>query len=237
MERTLLVIAPHPDDAELGCGGTLALAASQGWRVVILDLTRGEMASNASPEEREAEARQAARLLGVAERHCAGLPDGQLEAASSLRQVVAAVRSHRPQILMGPYHRDRHPDHQVAGQLLPRAAHLAGLPRYRVPGEPWRPRVILQYFINEHTHPQVLVDVSGVHHLKRKALATYRSQFCPRGRRVTVLNRPAYLQYILARDRYFGALRGVEAAEGFMMAGGWWVDDLDVFLGRGGRPD
>src|SRR5262249_51776757 len=122
----------HPDDAEIVAGGTLAREAARGRRVAVVDLTRGESGSRGTPETRAAEAAEAARTLGAAQREALGLPDGRLADDAEQRDaVVAAIRRLRPRIVILPHWEQRHPDHTAAGRLVYAASFLAGLRNYR----------------------------------------------------------------------------------------------------------
>jgi N-acetylglucosamine malate deacetylase 1 len=127
----LLAIAPHPDDAELLCGGALARSAALGRRVGILDLTRGETGTRGTAEIRAAEAARAASVLGVAVRENAGLADAGLHNTDATRgRLVAAIRRLRPRAVILPFPRGRHPDHRVSAELGRDACFLAGLANY-----------------------------------------------------------------------------------------------------------
>jgi bacillithiol biosynthesis deacetylase BshB1 len=222
MDQSLDVLAfgPHPDDIELGAGATLAKHAAQGMRVGLCDLTRGEMGSNGSPEERVAEAEAAGRVLGVIWRRNLGLPDRRIGTDEShVRLAAEFIRACRPAAIVVPYWEDRHPDHTAASRLLREAVFSAGLRRYEAEGEPWRPDWTCFYFINDAAPASFLVDVSDYYETKRKALACHRSQFSPAGDASvrTRLTSPRFMQLIESRDAQFGALAGVQFAEGFVV--------------------
>jgi len=234
----ILVFAPHPDDAEIGAGGTMARQARLGYRVVVCDLTRGEMASNGTTEERESEAAEAARLLGLAARENLGLPDRGLDPTpEKVRAVAEAVRRWRPSVVLAPVAEDRHPDHASAGRLIREGIFNAGLARFDCAGEPHRVGAVARYFVNHAGEPDFVVDISNVWELKRAALQAYSSQFRPEGRRSTPLNQ-GYLEWVELRDRWCGSLAGVERGEGFRWDRRPLVDDLPRRLAgprRGGR--
>ena len=166
----LLAVGPHPDDIEIGMGATVAKHASLGFRVGLCDLTRGELGSNGTPEERVAEAEAAAALLGAVWRVNLGLPDGALtDIAPHVRAIVDLVRRARPAAIAVPFADDRHPDHRRAADLLASAVFKAGLRRYAAPGDPWRAQWVCAYFINDSAPPSFVVDVSDVYDLKRRA--------------------------------------------------------------------
>jgi len=213
----LLVFGPHPDDLEIGLGGAIAKHTALGHAVGLCDLTRGELGTNGTPDERLKEAEAARDVLGARFRENLGLPDGDIGGdPSHLRAIVEMIRRARPKTIAVPYRRDRHPDHEAASRLLTRAAFLAGLARYTADGEKWRADWLLYYFINDSARPSFVVDVSAHYAAKRAALACHRSQFAPpeTGAASTRLNTPRFQQLIESRDAQFGALAGVEFAEG-----------------------
>ena len=176
----LLAIGPHPDDAELLCGGTLIGAADSGYRTGILDLTAGELGSKGTPEIRHQESQAAARVLGLTERRQLGLPDGRLvNDEDSRRRLVEQLRELRPRTIILPYLEGRHPDHRVAAQLGYDACFLAGLKNYPADGEPHRPGKIL-YAVAYREHapkPTFVVDTSDSFERKLEAVRCYGSQF------------------------------------------------------------
>lgn len=221
----LLVFGPHPDDLEIGLGGAIAKHVALGYTVGLCDLTRGELGTNGTPQERVAEAEAARAVLGARWRENLGLPDGGIDAdAAHVREVVALLRRAKPKAIAAPYGGDRHPDHVAAHRLLTRAAFLSGLTRYAAPGDRWRADWVLCYFINDSTRPSFVVDVSEHYEAKRASLACHRSQFQPAaaGAAATRLTSPRFRQLIESRDAQFGALIGVEFAEGVV------VDELVV---------
>jgi bacillithiol biosynthesis deacetylase BshB1 len=216
----LLVFGPHPDDIEIGLGGTVARHAALGCSVGLCDLTRGELGTNGTPEERLAEAEAARRVMGAAWRENLGWPDGAIgDHAEHLREAVALVRRARPRTIAIPWGEDRHPDHNAASRLLAVAAFRSGLTRYPSPGHAWRPDWIVFYFINDSTRPSFVIDVSEQYDIKRQALECHRSQFQPGapGALPTRLTSPHFRQLIESRDAQFGALAGCSFAEGVIV--------------------
>ncbi len=176
----VLAIAAHPDDMELLAGGTLRRAADDGYRTAILDLTGGETGTWGDAELRAREAEDAARILGLAARAGAGLPDGSLRDTPEARNVVAAkLRELRPRtvILHGPG--GRHPDHHAARDLAYAACFIAGLKNAGVEGEPHRPQKILYCLAYDETHrkPSFVVDITAQMDRKLEAIFAFRSQF------------------------------------------------------------
>ncbi len=176
----LLAIVPHPDDAELLCGGTLIRAADLGHRTGILDLTAGELGSRGTPRRREIESQRATEILGLAARRNLGLPDARIQNDEESRAcLVEAIRELRPRTVILPYFEGRHPDHRVASQLAYDACYLAGLKHHPASGEPHRPvKVLYALAYREHTvKPTFVVDISDVFERKLEAIRCYGSQF------------------------------------------------------------
>jgi bacillithiol biosynthesis deacetylase BshB1 len=216
----LLAFGPHPDDIEIGIGGTIARHAAAGISVGLCDLTAGEMGSNGTVEERLAEAESARRVLGARWRENLRLPDRALgREPAHARGIAELVRRVRPRVVAVPYWSDRHPDHEAASHLLTDGVFNAGLRRYQAAGDAWKPAWTCFYFINDSVAPSFVVDVSDYYELKRRALACHASQFRPSdaGAVPTRLTSSRFQQLIESRDAQFGALAGVAFAEGFVV--------------------
>lgn len=215
----LLAFGPHPDDIEIGMGGTIAKHCRLGQAVGLCDLTAGEMGSNGTPPQRIAEGETARDVLGARWRVNLGLPDRRLaQAPEQIAAIVALVRAARPRAIAIPYWEDRHPDHVAASALLTEAIFSAGLRKFDAPGDAWRPEHVWHYFINDHATPSFVVDVSDVYETKRRALACHTSQFAPSGTGAvrTRLTLDTFQRLIESRDTQFGAEVGVAFAEGFV---------------------
>ena len=210
----ILAIAPHPDDAEIGCGGTLLKAVQAGQRTAILELTRGEMGTLGTPEIRRAEALEAAKILGLSFRGNLGLPDGGLQDTLEYRLKLAQViRVLQPQTLLVPHQTDRHPDHVGAAILSASAVHLAGLQKASLEGTPHKVKKILYYQGNAPINANVLVDVSSVIDTWEKAIMAHQSQFS--GVAVSETVSPEIVERRKARLMYWGTFIGVRYAESF----------------------
>jgi bacillithiol biosynthesis deacetylase BshB1 len=220
MPVDLLAFGPHPDDLEIGLGGTIARHVALGLTVGLCDLTAGEMGSNGTVAERLAESEAARAALGAVWRENLGWPDRRIgKDAAHLEQTVAFIRRHRPRAIAVPYWSDRHPDHVAASALLTEGAFNSGLRKYPADGEAWKPEWICYYFINDSAPPSFVVDVSDHYKQKRAALDCHASQFqrSAPGAAATRLNTPLFRQLIESRDAQFGALAGVAWAEGFVV--------------------
>jgi N-acetylglucosamine malate deacetylase 1 len=174
----VLAIGPHPDDVELGCGGTLALAARQGRRVGILHLTRGERGTRGTPEQRLAEAEQAAAALGAVELAFLDCGDGALRHGEPEEEaLIEVLRTWRPELVLGPPRHDRHPDHERGHRLVAAAAFYSGLQaRGSRAMAAHRPAAVYSYMQHHTFEPSFVVDVTTAWEAKLAALAAYRSQ-------------------------------------------------------------
>lgn len=216
----LLVFGPHPDDLEIGLGGTIARHAALGFAVGLCDLTAGEMGSNGTVEERLSEAEAARKVLGAAWRVNLRWPDRAIGGnPEHVRAAAGLVREARPRAVALPHWSDRHPDHVAASQVLAEAIFSSGLRRFAAGGNPWRPERVYYYFINDSVAPSLVVDVSDYYEVKRRALACHVTQFAPPSPDAiaTRLTTPRFQQLIESRDAQFGAVAGVSFAEGVVV--------------------
>jgi len=219
----LLVIASHPDDAELGCGGTIIAHQVVGKQVGVLDLTKGEMGTRGTPDERLKEADQAAQILGLSDRKNAGLPDAFFEDNEFNQKLLASyIRYWQPEIVLANAITDRHPDHGRAAQLIEHAVFLAGLRKITTTWEgqeqeAWRPKATYHFIQSRYIQPHFIMDVSAYWDRKMEAISAYRSQFFdPRSEEPeTYISKPGFMEFIHARGREFGQAIGVAYGEGF----------------------
>jgi bacillithiol biosynthesis deacetylase BshB1 len=210
-----LVIAPHPDDAELGMGGTILRLIRRGWSVGVLDLTSGEPTPMGSVPTRRRETAEANALIGNPWRHNLGLPNRSLEPTLEHRRSRAAVfRRVRPRLIFAPFWEDAHPDHTAATRLVEDARFWSKLSKSDIPGEPFHPSRILYYFsvhLKIVERPSFVVDISDQQEAKLAALRCYRSQLVdnqPPGR-------PGVIDGVADRSRFWGHVAGVRHAEPF----------------------
>lgn len=201
-----LVVAPHPDDAELGMGGTIARMIDVGWRVGVLDLTSGEPTPHGSESIRREETAIATDVLQLTWRGNAGLPNRKLEPTLAARELIASYfRVLRPRWVFAPYWQDAHPDHLAATELIEAARFWSKLSKTDMPGEPFHPERIYYYFcihLRMAIQPSWIVDISPQWDRKLESIRAYQSQF--------VLGRPTESPTILDRLRddaaYWGRL-------------------------------
>lgn len=211
-----LVIAPHPDDAELGAGGAILLLKAEGARVGVLDLTDGEPTPFGSVETRRRETAAATAVLGLDWRDNLGLANRSLVADLEARaQLAGVLRLTRPRFLLAPYWEDAHPDHVAASALVDAARFWAKLTKTDLPGEPHYPERTFYYFsvhLRLHSKPSFVLDVSAQLERKMEAIACYRSQFIE-GRPTTP---PTLLDDLRDRARYWGWAIGTRYGEPFV---------------------
>lgn len=218
-----LCLAPHPDDAEIGAGGTLIRLGRAGRAVGVLELSRGERGTQGTPEEREAECVAAAQIMGLAWRGQLGLPDGGLaDTPQGAAALAAVLRAVRPRVLVVPHQLDRHPDHFGTYHLSKRALHLAALRKADVAGEPHRVSQVLLYQGNADIRANLLVDVGTVIADWEAAIRAHASQFT--GEYISETVTPEIVERRRGRLTYWGTLARVRYAEAFETEGPLLVD-------------
>ena len=223
----ILVVGPHPDDQELGMGGTIAKLVEQGHDVLLLDMTDGEPTPHGDPETRAREAEDAARILG-ARRGNLGLPNRFIEHSIEARHAVAGViREERIDIIFTPYFLDAHPDHVATTRIVEDARFDAKLTKIDLPGEPCHPQRLIYYFC---THlkivpqPSFVFDTTGHQARRREAILAYESQF------TTNQKNRAVIEWLDAQARFLGSRIGVETAEPFSVVEPLGVTGFDGLI-------
>ncbi|NOR27923.1 MAG: bacillithiol biosynthesis deacetylase BshB1 [Lutibacter sp.] len=223
MKLDILAIGAHPDDVELGCGATIAKEISLGKKVGILDLTRGELGTRGSAKIRDAEAKSAAEILGVAVRENLAFADGFfLNDKEHQLEIIKMIRKYKPTIVLCNAVDDRHIDHPKGSNLTSDACFLSGLAKVmtNINGEiqeAWRPKQVYHYIQWKNLEPDFVVDVTGFVNVKVKAVQAYGSQFYnPNSKEPSSpISSKNFLESITYRAQDLGRLIGVEYAEGF----------------------
>jgi bacillithiol biosynthesis deacetylase BshB1 len=213
-----LLFGAHPDDVEWGAGGISLVLREKKQTFAITDLTRGELGSRGTPEERAREAQSAAEFLGASVRDNLDMSDGFLVDSPEARLKVASViRRCRPKVVLAPYWRDRHPDHAAAGRLIRNSALYCTLRKTNDPNPPHRPALFLYYLLHHFRRPALVVDISALYARKLEALRFHGSQFSRTASQYGVipLGLDDYLFGLESRDRFFGSLIGVKYGEAF----------------------
>jgi len=224
----VMAFGAHPDDIELGCGGTLIKLGDLGFSTVLVDVTHGEMSTRGTPEIRQAEAETAARMIGAVARENLGLADGHIEAGpEAKRRVAEVVRRYRPQMVLVPYYEDRHPDHYRASELIYEGVFWAGLARVDTGQESYRPSRVLYYMGWYEFQPTFVVDITEQFERKMQAIYAYATQFKPDdpSYQQTRLTSPGYNWMLVHRMAHYGSLIQAKYGEGFLIRGTMQVDN------------
>jgi len=208
----ILVAGPHPDDQELGMGGTIARLAQQGHNVLLLDMTNGEPTPHGSVKQREIEWTAAAKILGV-QRHLLGLPNRQVQHTLEARHAVAAViRQHQASVVFLPYPEDAHPDHRATTRIVEDARFDAKLTQTDIPGQPIYPKWMIYYYCTHLRHvasPTFCMDITEQIDVKEQSVLAYESQFV-----VPEKNRKV-VTWLRQMNGYMGSRIGTQYAEPF----------------------
>lgn len=224
MKLDILVLASHPDDAELGCGGTIAKHTSLGDKVGIIDFTRGELGTRGSVAIREEEANESAKILGVSIRENLQLKDGFFQNDLQSQMIlISAIRKYQPRIILANAVYDRHIDHGKGASLAYDASFLAGLIKIETVDEEgkkqpaWRPDAVYHYIQSQFIRPDFVVDISGHWETKMKSVRAFKTQFFnPDSHEPeTYISKPGYLKMLEARAIEYGHAIGSTYGEGF----------------------
>lgn len=248
MNTDILCIAPHPDDAELCCGGLLLKARRHGKQVVIVDCTRGEMGTRGSPAQRARESAAADKLLGTQERINLRLRDGHLQDNDALREpLVAALRRFRPRVVLAPHWEDQHPDHAAVGRAAEPVAWLCGAPKFAPKSSkgiasigrlPYRPELVLYYQNRYGIEADLVVDISEVFEEKVELAGCYATQFGPgmQGRRrslkepMTKLSSDGFQSWFCSMHSFYGAKIGTAYGEAYCVKGPLPIKHIETLL-------
>lgn len=234
LKLDILVLAAHPDDAELGCSGTIASQVAKGHQVGIVDLTHGEMGTRGTPELRLQEAAQAAKLLGLAVRENMGFKDVFFQDDTEHQlKLIQVIRKYQPEIVLANAVSDRHPDHGKGSSLATNACFMSGLSKIETWNEgvkqaPWRPKFVYHYIQNNYIQPDFIVDISAYWDQKVASIAAFGSQFYnPESKEpASFISSPEFLPFIESRAREFGHRIQVKYGEGFTVERFIGVSDL-----------
>lgn len=224
----VLAMAAHRDDVEQTCGGTLLRMRAQGYRTAILDMTRGEAGTRGSAEEREAEAKAAAGILGVSWRDALEIRDGCVENTYENRlKIVAVLRKVRPRVVILPYWEGRHPDHYTTATLGYEACFLAGLAKVETDTAPHRPFKIVYASLYADVRPSFVVDVTPYIEERHRALMAYTSQYANQQQGSGLfVPEEEIRERTFAMARHYGLLAGVRYGEPFVQKEVGLVEDV-----------
>jgi bacillithiol biosynthesis deacetylase BshB1 len=234
MKLDILVLAVHPDDAELGCSGTILKHIAEGKKVGIVDFTRGELGTRGTAETRDTEAADSAAILGLQARENLRFKDAffKNDEAHQL-EVIRMIRKYQPEIVLSNALQDRHPDHGRAGDLANDACFLSGLSKIStrqdgIEQEAWRPRLVLQYIQDHYIKPDVIIDITPYIETKIKSIQAFKTQFFnpELDEPETYISSPEFFESVIGRAREFGKSIGATYAEGFTSRKLLGVDSL-----------
>jgi bacillithiol biosynthesis deacetylase BshB1 len=223
MKLDILVIAAHPDDAELACSGTIAAHVAKGYKVGVLDLTQGEMGTRGTPELRLEESKESSKILGLSARENLGFKDIFFKDDEKHQiEIIKVIRKYRPEIVLANAIEDRHPDHGKGGSLASNACFMSGLRKIEtsIDGkvqEAWRPKFVYHYIQNNYIKPDVVVDISDYWEVKINSIKAFKSQFFdPKSKEPqSFISKEGFLDFIEARAREFGHSIHSTYGEGF----------------------
>jgi bacillithiol biosynthesis deacetylase BshB1 len=223
MQLDILVLAAHPDDAELGAGGTIARHVALGYKVGVIDLTRGELGTRGTFITRAEEAAKSAHILGISIRENLGLADGYFQNdKESQLTVIRAIRKYRPAIVIANAITDRHIDHGKGASLAYDACFLSGLAKIEtedngIKQQAWRPNAVYHYIQSQFIEPDFIVDIADFWQKKIESIQAYKTQFFDpsSSEPETYISKPGFLKMIEARAVEFGHAIGTSHGEGF----------------------
>lgn len=234
MKLDILVLAAHPDDAELGCGGTILKQIASGQKVGIVDFTKGELSTRGTIETREQEAKASAKILGLSARENLNFRDGfYANDEAHQKEVIRVIRKYQPDVVLANAIYDRHPDHGKGGELAFQSCFLSGLNKIETTEngstqEPWRPKVLYHYIQSQLITPDFVVDVTDHWGKKMEAIHAFKSQFHDPSSKepATYISSEGFLKMLEARGTELGHAIGVRYGEGFTVRRTIGVDHL-----------
>jgi bacillithiol biosynthesis deacetylase BshB1 len=234
MKLDILVIAAHPDDAELGCSGTIAAQVAKGYKVGIVDLTQGELGTRGTPETRLQEASDAAKILGLSARENLGFKDIYFKDDEFHQmELIKVIRKYQPEIVLANAVTDRHPDHGKGSSLASNACFMSGLRKIETQWngalqQAWRPKFVYHYIQNNYIQPDFIVDISAYWDVKVSSILAFKSQFYdPESKEpASFISSPEFLPFIESRARELGHRIMATYGEGFTVERCLGVSDL-----------
>ena len=219
MKIDILVFGAHPDDVELGCGGTVIKLVEQGKKVAIIDLTRGELGTRGTAENRKEECENATKILGVAMRENMDFKDGFFKDDEKHKlALIKKIRKYCPEIVIANATTDRHPDHGRGSQIVVDACFLSGLEKVNTKQKVWRPKAIYHYIQFNHLQPDFVINISRQMEKKIEAVKAYKTQFYNSDSKETetIISKKGFLESVKYRAQDLGRQANCEYAEGFI---------------------
>src|SRR4051812_30202741 len=238
MRVDILAFGVHPDDVELGCSGTILASITQGKKVVVVDLTRGELGTRGTADTRKTEAANAAKAMGVHARENLEMADGFFQNdETNIRKVIVAIRKYQPEIVLCNAPEDRHPDHGRSAKLVADATFLSGLRKIETSfdgkqQQAWRPTYVFHYIQDRYLKPDFVFDISDYHDKKIEAILCYTTQFnnADSSEPQTYISTPDFLNTVKSRALMLGKRIGVKYAEGYISSKIPGISSFDTFI-------
>jgi len=238
MKVDVLVFAAHPDDAEMSCGGTIASLTAKGKKVVIVDLTQGEMGTRGTIETRRIESEVSAKILGLSDRVQLYLPDTEFSTSRKDQiPLIQAIRRFQPEIVICNAIEDRHPDHGRGSKLESEACFYSGLAKIETTWEgkiqqSWRPKLVLHYIQDRLFTPDLVIDISQFWETKIKAIQAFKTQFYDpnSSEPETYISTPVFWEFLESRSREMGHYIEVSHGEGFTVERPLSLKDFQLLL-------
>ena len=228
----VLAFSPHPDDADLGCGGLLLKLKSMGHTTGIIDVTEAELSSNGDPDTRKKETLNASKILKLDIRENLKVSDGAV--ASNLEnrlKIIEIIRKYKPSLAVIPYEKDRHPDHENSSKLLKDAIFISGLKNFKTDSQFHKPKIVISYMLNYQFNHSFIVDISDYYIQKMEAFTAYESQFQREGGgQSTYINSRYFYDFITSRNKYYGLKINVEYGEPFFIDSDIKIDNPVKFF-------
>lgn len=223
MKLDILIFAAHPDDAELGMGGTIAKLTAEGKTIGIIDLTEAELSSNGTIESRRLETAEASKILNVSIRENLNIPDGKVKVNDEVvNSAIKLIRKYQPRIIFAPYFNDRHPDHIGASAIVKEAVFFSGLKKIETELDGnqqkiHRPDKLYYYMQTYEFTPSFIIDISDHFETKMKSVRAYKSQFFNPNKKgeFTFISDPKFVKMLEARARHYGFQIRTEFGEPF----------------------
>ena len=235
MKVDILVLAVHPDDAELSCSGTIIKQISLGKKVALVDFTAGELGTRGTAEIRLSEAQASGKIMGLISRENLGMRDGffKNDEEHQLR-LIKAIRKYQPEIVIANAIEDRHPDHGRASELSDEACFYSGLRMIKTQDEngndqaPWRPKNVFHYIQDRYIEPDFVVDITPFWDTKLASIQAFKSQFFDPNspEPASYISSKEFIDFIEARSREMGHKIGVKYGEGYTKTKTIGVSDL-----------
>jgi len=228
----VLAFSPHPDDADMGCGGLLLKLKSIGYTTGIIDLTEAELSSNGDIDTRKNETLNASKILKLDIRENLKISDCAIVNNGENRlKIIEIIRKYKPSLAVIPYEKDRHPDHENSSKLLKDAIFISGLKNFRTDSQFHKPKIVISYMLNYQFKPNFIVDISDYYLQKMEAFAAYKSQFQEDGSsQSTYINSRYFYDFVASRNKYYGLKITVEYGEPFFIDSDIKVEDPIKFF-------